>query len=197
MLMTEQICLDTADQAEARDHLAQQLGRDALNDTDFALLLYALQAKAGPYEVVEFPSPRRALGVRVKNSNYNINVQNATVLGAAVVLDALATAGLASAALAALGRDLRVIARLPCESGLLCNYILLESVVAKNELPKSASELAALISGNACPYPECRCRHKSEQTCSITTQGMTENIVTLEQHAVVKLDDDNSVARIY
>lgn len=193
--MSYKIIIDTDNVALVKRLFALHMKREDIDDYELSLLLFVLKRYAGSEYAVEFPGDRRSLRVRPRKSRYNININNAALLSATVVLDAFITSGVASAFLSASGRNLCVIAELSTETGALCNFIYLEQC-GNGKFGKSACEIAVHTFGRKCLHSDFPCVRRHDGVCAITESDVAANLARMVQQAALHLDNLGRVTKL-
>jgi hypothetical protein len=144
-----------------------------------------------PSEPPVMPQPMRT---RVPGTGLDINIRRALLVSAAVIVDALHTAGLAMGALAALGVNMRCWISLSKADGELCNRISLE-VLRPVGFPMTARDVLDATAWKTCRHPTFPCIHR-RKFCTIKEPDINANFRRMAAIDTVLLGKDGSVISI-
>jgi hypothetical protein len=129
--------------------------------------------------------PPGTIGMMMMKTYYNVNISRTSIAVAGALLDAVATAGLASAALAVTGMTKQSVARLDPLVGEYCNMVH----VAKLGETKQAinpEAVATMISGKPCPFREAGCRLNKDGVCGADVAAIAANFRSLSDKGALE-----------
>ena len=190
--------VDTDDKDVVRATLSSALDGRALTDDEMSLALLAMRERSGPDDRFQLPpsvTGRKALGMRPAGGRYVINVPNAVLLSVAVTLDALWTRGVATALVAAAGKNPQVLSKLSESNGSLCHFITLEGQQNK-AFPIGCDEIAEITSGQVCSQPGLSCSHRNDERCALTSEAVRANLDRLAASQTIYCDEDGKVTAL-
>jgi hypothetical protein len=119
---------------------------------------------------------------------YNINISDATITFVSLIIDILITQGALSAVLAGTGTLKPFLEKISTINGEFCNLIEL----SKFSTFKVGSETAILnnLSNQECPYEKFNCIHKSDRICTLTIDGLKDNLNQFIEKGFISINSE-------
>jgi hypothetical protein len=184
-------------QKSSPDEVIECLGQIGVEcvDRDVFHLLKLISLTGDPDDQVtiwtETPDlPPGTRGFLLANTFCNINVKRTSIIMAAIILDALLTNGLATAALHLGGSMKRGVAKIDPGSGEYC--CLVHAGKARDAgAALTPDTVQQMISGKPCPFIELNCRLMRERICGAQLNDIDLLFQSLEEKGALERNDGN------
>lgn len=138
---------------------------------------------------IDYPKfPPGTIGLIIPLTYWNINVKRASIVSASALIDALATSGLLTAALALAGVPMQSIGRLNTDSGEYCCLVHSKKLQA-DEAPISPAIVHQFISGKPCPFAKFNCNLMRGAACNATIPAVEKLFDSLEKKGALEKKD--------